>query len=335
MNRLRRNVASSCRDRHSLILLLCFAERLPSRLVKRGSVSASAASPTNLKSTSLKDVDKQKLNNLTRSLPLAFEGSKAPGSSLTEFVCRGRGYALMLSGNQALLASSNDHQLVRLTIEGANPLVAGIGIDELPGRRNYFVGNDPAKWRLNVPTFRRVEYQQIYPGIDLTYYGNQQQLEYDFTIAPGADPKAIRLAFNRSARPRISAAGDLILRAGGAEVRQHKPVIYQEVDGQRRPVQGRYILSSKGQIGFDIGSYDRGRPLVIDPTLVYSTYLGGSGDDIGNSIAVDNSNNVSSSAIPARSISLAERRVWRQCRLADIFVTDRCAGQISSINLHR
>ena len=196
------------------------------------------------------------------------------------------------------------------------------GLDQLPGQRNYFIGNDPAKWHTDVPTFRAVSYQEIYPGISLTYYGNQQQLEYDFVIAPGADPRLIRMAFASGSRPRISAAGDLVLQTSVGEIRQRKPIIYQEIDGQRQLVAGNFVLLGRQQAGFEVGPYDRSKSLVIDPTLVYSTYLGGAGDDLGSSIAVDSSNNIyltgttSSTNFPTQGPAFGAN-----AGLADIFVT--------------
>ncbi len=212
--------------------------------------------------------------------------------------------------------------LLGFTLQGANQNVVAKGVDTLPGQRNYFIGNDPSKWRTGVPTFRAVRYEEIYPGISLTYYGNQRQLEYDFVIAPGADPQSIRLTFDAGVRPGISADGDLVLRTSGGEVRQKRPVIYQEIAGQRRAIEGRFVLSGKRQVGFELGSYDRTKPLVIDPTLVYSTYLGGSSDDLGSSIAVDSSNNIyiagttSSTNFPLHGAAFGVK-----AGLADIFVT--------------
>ena len=198
-----------------------------------------------------------------------------------------------------------------MTLAGANPKATVTGLDELPGKSNYFIGNDPAKWRTNVPTYAKVKYQNVYRGIDLVYYGNPQQLEYDFVVAPGADPKAISLdvAAIRSAadggrrapgvdqKRRIDANGDLVIQAGEDEVRLHKPVVYQAAVNQgadssaRHFVDGRYVLKGDNRVSFEVASYDPGKTLVIDPVLVYSTYLGGSSDDEGTGIAVDSSGN--------------------------------------------
>src|SRR5205814_9174838 len=132
-----------------------------------------------------------------------------------------------------------------------------------------------------------VHYRAVYPGIDLVYYGNQRQLEYDFVVAPGADPNRIVLGFQGAERLEINAEGELVLHAAGEVIRQRVPVIYQEINGVRTKLEGRYVLKDAHRVGFQVAAYDPSRPLVIDPTLVYSTYLGGSGGDVGHGIAVD------------------------------------------------
>ncbi len=170
---------------------------------------------------------------------------------------------------------------------------AATGRDEQPGKVNYFLGNDPAQWHTNIATFGRVAYDDVYPGIDLVYYGNQQQLEYDFVVAPGADPSVIRLNVRGAERLEIDAAGDLLVHVGepggvspGRTLRQHKPFVYQTVGSTRQEVASRFALDD-GQVRFDVAAYDVGRPLVIDPVLNYSTYLGGSGEDYASGLAVD------------------------------------------------
>ena len=155
----------------------------------------------------------------------------------------------------------------------------------MPGKTNYFIGSDPSTWRTDVPTYARVRYDDVYDGIDLVYYGNQEQLEYDFVVAPGADPKQIALGFANAQHVRVDEAGDLVLSDNRDGLRLRKPVIYQEGVGGRVPVEGRYAMRREG-IGFEVGAYDRSRPLVIDPVLEYSTYLGGSNSDSGFDIAI-------------------------------------------------
>jgi N-acetylneuraminic acid mutarotase len=174
---------------------------------------------------------------------------------------------------------------------GGNPSAQVEGRDELPGKSNYFIGNDPTKWQTNVPNYQTVRYSDIYPGIDLVYHGNQRQLEYDFVVAPQANPRSIKLAFDGARRIRVDRNGDLLLSTANGKIRQLKPVIYQDVDGERRIINGNYVVSRDNRVHFKLGNYDLSKPLLIDPTLVYSTYLGGSGDDGGNGITADSAGN--------------------------------------------
>ena len=144
----------------------------------------------------------------------------------------------------------------------------------------------------DVPNFAQVEEPGVYPGVNLVYYGNQQQLEYDFTVAPGADASVIRLAFSGAESMALDAQGDLVLHTAAGDVVEHAPVLYQEIGGARQAVAGHYVLEPDGQVGFAVGNYDPSQPLVIDPTLAYSTFLGGDGNDQGNAIAVDQDGNV-------------------------------------------
>ncbi len=155
------------------------------------------------------------------------------------------------------------------------------------GTANYFIGNDPKKWYSNVPTYAKVKYTGVYPGVDLIFYGNQQHLEYDFVVAPRADTTAIRLHFAGIRKLKLNKKGDLEVIAKNGEITFHKPVVYKMDHGQRRPVAGRFTLLANNSVGFMFRSYDHNSELIIDPTLEYSTYLGGSGYDYGASIAVD------------------------------------------------
>ena len=177
-----------------------------------------------------------------------------------------------------------------MQILGANPNSPASGVDEMPGKSNYFIGNDPKQWRANVANYTKVRYDRMYPGVDLVYYGNQRQLEYDFVVAPGADPSRIRLKFRGAGTLRIDDKGDLVLGAGDEQVRLQKPQVYQEASGTRKIVEGSYFATAN-IVRFRVGDYDHSRALIIDPTLDYSTTFGGSGYDQGNGIAVDSSGN--------------------------------------------
>ena len=169
---------------------------------------------------------------------------------------------------------------------GANPEPAVTGVEKLPGKSNYFIGNDPEKWRTNVPHYARVAYEEVYPGIDLVFYGKQQQLEFDFVVSPGTDPAAIGLDFGGVEELALNEGGDLLLRTEAGEALLRAPDIYQEIDGSRVAVKGGYDVRGESQIAFQVASYDPAKPLIIDPVLVYSLFLGGSGST-GFGITVD------------------------------------------------
>ena len=169
---------------------------------------------------------------------------------------------------------------------------AGLGQEKLPGTVNYLRGKDPSGWRTGISTYARVAYEDIYPGVDLVYYGNQHQLEYDFIVRPGTDPRVIALEAEGADRLEVDQRGDLVLHVGNRQVRQQKPVVYQEVEGVRQEIDGRYALQGSNRVTFQLGAYDPTLPLVIDPVLVYSTYLGGAfrntdASDFAADVAVD------------------------------------------------
>jgi hypothetical protein len=166
--------------------------------------------------------------------------------------------------------------------------IAGEGL--LPGRSHYFLGADPGGWRQDVPSFERVRYRAIYPGTDLVFYGREGELEYDFVFAPGADPRQVAMDLSGVAAPRVDHDGNLVLTTGAGKVVWRRPVAYQVGDGERRAVGSRYTVRGM-RVGFEVAAYDRTRPLVVDPTLSYSTYLGGGGADAGHAIAVDAAGN--------------------------------------------
>ena len=221
-------------------------------------------------------------------LPLSFEANQGQTNSQVNFLSRGSGYSLFLSPTKAVLSleQGTTSNVVGMRIVGANPTARAVGVDKQAGVSNYLIGSDPSKWHTDISNYGKVDYQSIYKGIDLVYHGDQNQLEYDFVVAPGADPRAIRLAFDGMRSASLDRAGNLVLHTSGGDVVEHAPVVYQEVNGQRQAVAGRYVLQGKHQVAFQVGHYDHSKPLVIDPTLSYSTYLGAG---FGYAIAVDSS----------------------------------------------
>ena len=198
----------------------------------------------------------------------------------------------LLQSSKTLLAVAGRASAgtLRMQLVGADPHASCLQQQPLPGRVNYFVGHDPVKWHTDIPTFGKVGFHGVYPGVDVVYYGNQRRLEYDFVVAPHADPKQIQLHFEGTQGVRLNAAGDLILRMQGRELQWRKPTAYQQEKAGKRAIAARYRLKRlpNGQAGvsFALGRYDTARPLVIDPVLTYSTYLA-NGSPGGSAIAVD------------------------------------------------
>ena len=239
------------------------------------------------------------------NLPLSFEANRGQTDQQVRFFTRSSDYSIFLTAAQAVFVLNRGPEVsrkssptvsrataMRMKLVGANPASDAVGIDERPGKSHYMIGADPKKWQTNIPTYSRVKYQDIYPGVDMVYYGNQQRLEYDFIVAPGANPRAITLAYTGVRKIALDARGDLMLHAAFGEIRQHKPVVYQQEDGVKRGIECGYVIKRHNRVGFQVGAYDASRPLVIDPVLSYSTYLGGDGKDIARGIAMDTSGNV-------------------------------------------
>jgi hypothetical protein len=238
-------------------------------------------------------------------LPLSFEANQGQTAAPVNYLARGSGYALFLTPGAAALslqkpaaanlgpgaAPAPEGDVLRMQLVGASATPQVVGLDQLPGTTNYFIGNDPSQWHTNVPSFARVAYQGLYPGVDLVYYGNQRQLEYDFVVAPGASAAVIRLGLQGAEGMALDARGNLVLHTVGGDVVEHAPVLYQQSGGVRQAVSGRFVLEGDGQVGFAVGAYDASRPLIIDPVLSYSTYLGGNGYEEGQDIAVDSAGN--------------------------------------------
>jgi uncharacterized repeat protein (TIGR01451 family) len=245
---------------------------------------------------------------LLGQLPLIFEPNQGQVDPQVKFLARGAGYSLFLDATGATLAmqtksstpTGQSEQFVRMKLVGANPGAVTGGSGPLPGKSNYLIGNDPHQWHKDIPQFAGVHYKNVYPGIDLVFYGNQGHLEYDFQVAPGADPSRAELQFDGEAKLELK-DGDLMLTgrksAGkddteGGAVRLQAPHVYQRDGNGHQSVDGRFVLRASNRVGFEIGSYDRTRELIIDPVLDFSTYFGGSGTETSPSVAVDGAGNI-------------------------------------------
>jgi hypothetical protein len=242
-------------------------------------------------------------------LPLSFEENLGQTAPDVRFLSRGHGYTLFLTPTEAVFSlagekpsAPSEHAVphpgvvgknaktARMKLVGANPFPKIAGMDALLEKSNYFIGNHRAKWRADISNYARVKYSGIYPGIDLFFYGNQRQVECDWVVAPGADPQKIGFRLDNADRLRVDAEGNLELD-GSSDIFLRKPWIYQERGRVRTEIAGGYAIEKDGRIGFRIAAYDASLPIVIDPVLVYSTYLGGSNWEEGNGIAVDSAGN--------------------------------------------
>ncbi|MGC1107467.1 MAG: hypothetical protein WA876_13100 [Candidatus Acidiferrales bacterium] len=249
------------------------------------------------------------------SLPLSFEANEGQTDASVQFVSHGADYTLFLRRNDAVLelqkpddtdtllkkmdpkarkrfearkfyrASPRFHRYRRglavgIALVGANSHVRLESDGELPGKSNYFIGSNRRKWLGGIPNYARVRYVGIYPGVDLVYYGREGRLEFDFVVSPGADPTAISLKFTGGERISIDRNGDLRLTSHHDFLLLHRPVIYQIEHNSRRPVQGGFVLLDNNRVSVQVSRYDRSKPLIIDPVLTYSTYLGGNAGGI-------------------------------------------------------
>lgn len=261
-------------------------------------VKSGASGPARTKAIETMSRSSREVLSQYSKLPLRFERNDGQVNSQVDFLARGQGYTLFLTSNEAVLklkkpdvatahAPKGREAVLRMKLAGANPRPQISGLEELPGKSNYFIGNSPDKWRTGIPAFAKVRYGGVYRGVDLVYYGSQGQLENDFVVSPGCEAERIRMDIDGARKLGVDADGDLVVNAREGEVRFKRPLAYQEVEGRRQVVEARYELAGKQEVKFKLGKYDHGTALVIDPTLVYSTYLGGTGGDVAYGIAVD------------------------------------------------
>ncbi len=245
----------------------------------------------------------QRLEPRFGQAPLSFEANRGQSDDRVKYLAHGQRYSVFLTDRSAVFAfrdvdqtpsgsGKNNETPMTLELSGANPEARPDGLSPLDGTVNYFIGNDPAQWKAGISTFSRVQYKSVYPGIDLVFYGKERQLEFDLVAAPGANPAAIRLHIGGAEHLRLEPDGNLEIVDGSNRVALHRPTIYQAAAGKRRNVPGRYVLLGQNSVGFRIGRYDHAAPLVIDPILSFSTYLGGSTNDEADALASDAQGNL-------------------------------------------
>lgn len=230
------------------------------------------------------------------SRPIAFEPNEGQFDKDVRFVGRAANHSVGVTDDELIMvwtgdATMNDRgaDVVRMRLVGAERTSVEAE-EELPGKVNHLIGNDRSNWHTNLRTFAKIRRPDAYAGIDVLYYGTGERLEYDFVVGPGRDPNAIRIAVDGAQLLEVTDDGDLRMTTAHGELRHHAPVVYQDVDGRRVSIAGRYVEAPGATIGFAVGPYDRSRPLVIDPVIAYSTYIGGNGQlgtSSANNVAVD------------------------------------------------
>jgi Beta-propeller repeat len=224
--------------------------------------------------------------------PLSFEANHGQAEPLTQFLVRGRHFNVSLSAAKAAVTmgkaqcgSSNCGLSLRFV--GANQQAQAIGEQPLSEKTNYLIGKDPKNFRTNIPHYARARFNQVYSGVDVVYSGEQGRLKYDIIVAPGTDPNVVKIKYSGIEEIKVNLDGNLVLNMAGGKVVQPRPIVYQSIKEGRRYVTGSYVIQGKNQIGFRLGDYDQSRPLVIDPVLVFATYLGGGGIEESAGVATD------------------------------------------------
>jgi uncharacterized repeat protein (TIGR01451 family) len=274
----------------------------PAPFVSGASSASPFHTPSPVTSNDLKPAPPLKARALVSGLPLIFEPNRGqanldPADSNARFIARGSDYSLLLGSRGALihLSSRKDStvrdEAIRMTLAGASANARLSGAEVLPGKSNYLLGNDAAKWRTGIPQFARVRYENVYPGINLVFYGNQGRLEYDFQVAPGSNPAQAELELDGDKELELS-RGDLLIRGKNGIARLAAPHAYQETNGRKQPVEAAFVRRGASRVGFEVGAYDHSRELVIDPILTFSSYFGGGGDEHATAVTVDSAGNI-------------------------------------------
>jgi hypothetical protein len=296
------------------ILALFVSAHMQRHAPSSGPIASNHSVASAQPATQLSVAQKENVANGYGKLPLAFEANQGQTAPEVRYLAHGQSYQLFLTNQEAVLTlrqpatsgaksskgvspvAARVHRksnaalktsVLRMHFDGANPAAEIAGTKQLPGKTNYFIGNDPKKWHTDIPSYEAVRYRGVYPGVDVLFYGRQQRLEYDFIVAPGADPKAIALGISGARKLEINSQGDVLMSVAGGKVALQKPVVYQEVNGKRREIAGNYTVSNDHQLRFAVAPYDHTQPLTIDPVLNYSTYVGGEVADFTSGLALD------------------------------------------------
>jgi Beta-propeller repeat len=311
----------------SVLAAIAVAMLVVSPAARQGSSRTATSAPVIGHPAAVSPATRQRIAASYAALPLAFEPNQGQADPQVKYMARGAGYGLYLTSSQAILtvhkrggpsevrtmledkrlgpakvksmlqrrqkmsAKPSQVAVVRMQLLGASSGAQLAAADPKSGKVNYYLGNDPSKWRTNVPLFGRVSYRNLYPGVDLVFHGAGRQLEFDYLVSPGADASSIAVAFKGADGMSTNAAGDLVLATAAGPVEMHRPVAYQEEDGVRQNVEAGFAVKGANEVAFALGSYDHTRELVIDPTVTFSTYFGGDFADYGLSIVADGSGN--------------------------------------------
>lgn len=275
-----------------LLLLWALPMSMLPRVVAQPSASAQIKSPDKARG----NVEaKMTASKNYAKLPLRFEANVGQSAKPVKFLTRGSNYTVFLTSTEAVFSRRSrktPRSVLRMQMIGANRNADVEGQQPLQGKVNYLIGNDRSKWHTGIPTFREVHYSNVWPGVDMAWYGTQNKLEYDFVIKPGYDASAVRLRFEGAEQLRVDEQGNLLLKAGGEEMVQSAPTVYQDQEHGRVNISGKYVIKAKQEVGFEVGAYDVNKPLVIDPLLTYSTYIGGESTDVGLGVAADSQGRV-------------------------------------------
>jgi hypothetical protein len=293
------------------LVILCFFVHISSAL-PQGRLSAQTKQSSGTTSTPASTPRDRQIAGSAIHMPLFFEANEGQTDPSVRYLTRSNGYTMFLTPTETVLvegktiakngdkfdagstlfwkdAKASSQSVLRMELLGANSAPEFRGLEELPGKVNYLIGKDPEKWRSSVPLYSQVQVGKVYPGVDLLFHGDEQQLEYDFIVSPGADPSQIGFRVSGAKKIEIDSDGDLVLHTASSDFRMRKPVIYQTDDSGRRAVKGGFVLNAKNQVTFDLGPYDRSQTLVIDPAINYATFLGGAATELSESLVVDSS----------------------------------------------